>query len=147
MKTYPGRIKTEIVPANGILVFGSNTQGKHGKGTAQLALFDFGAVYGEAKGLHGRSYGIITKDLTKYKHPSVSKEFIIEQINNLYLFAVERPEWEFYVPYQGQGENLNAYSPFEMAQMFKAPGPIPTNMVFSESFARLLNETSIQSLF
>lgn len=60
---YKGII-TEL-PENGIFVFGSNTQGRHGKGAALLAKNKFGAIYGQAKGLQGQSYAIITKDLTK----------------------------------------------------------------------------------
>jgi len=148
VKTYSGNITKEIIPNNGILVFGSNTQGKHGKGTAKLALMDFGAVYGQAKGLQGRSYGIITKDLTKYTHPSISREQIIEQIENLYLFADERPEWEFYIPYSGKGENLNAYSPVQLAEMFIASRiTLPKNIVFEENFFQIIQQIKNKSLF
>jgi hypothetical protein len=43
-KTYSGMI-TELEP-NQIFVFGSNTQGRHGKGAALMARYKFGAVYG-----------------------------------------------------------------------------------------------------
>lgn len=147
MKTYLYKISKAIV-GNGILVFGSNTQGKHGKGTAKLALLEFGATYGRAKGLQGHSYAIVTKDLTKKIHPSVDRNYIIEQINNLYLFANERPEWNFFVPYTGIGENLNAYTPMEMAEMFAATDtPIPDNMVFEETFAQLILKIQSNTLF
>ena len=136
MKTYKGQVSKKIV-GNNILVYGSNTQGRHGKGSALLALKEFGAQYGKPKGLHGRSYGIVTKDLTKRTHPSISKEYIEEQIRNLYLFAIERPEWDFYVPYNCAGKNLNNYTSKEMAQMF-SHYEIPGNIVFEEEFSKLL---------
>jgi len=145
MKTYKGKITKSIV-GSGVLVFGSNTQGRHGKGIAKLALSDFHAIYGQAKGMQGRSYAIITKDLTKSEHPSISVQYIIEQIKNLYLFAIERPEWNFYVPYSGTGENLNSYTPQQLAAMF-AQYPIPDNIVFEETFAQLIREIKTNSIF
>lgn len=134
-KTYEGDIK-ELGP-NAIFVFGSNTQGRHGKGAALIAKNKFGAIYGQAEGLQGRSYAIITKDLTKQNHPSRSKEQIEEQIKKLYCFALENKEKEFYVAYKGDGLNLNAYSSNEMACMFKCM-QIPANIVFEKTFRELL---------
>ena len=85
MKTFTGLI-TKLEP-NQIFVFGSNTQGRHGSGNARAAMDCFGAVYGQAKGLQGQSYAIITKDLTKEVHPSITKETIREQIDMLYALA------------------------------------------------------------
>ena len=65
---------------NDIFVFGSNTQGRHSKGAAKDALMHHDAKYGQAKGRQGFSYAIVTKDLTKDVHPSVSLESIKEQI-------------------------------------------------------------------
>lgn len=145
MKTYKGKITKKLV-GNNILVFGSNTQGRHGKGIAKLALTEFGASYGQPKGMQGRSYAIVTKDLTKSEHPSISVQYIIEQINNLYMFALERPEWNFYVPYSGTGENLNSYTPQQLASMF-AQHPIPENIVFEETFAALIREIKTNTIF
>jgi hypothetical protein len=135
MKTYKGVITS--LPDNGIYVFGSNTQGRHGKGSALVARTKFGAIYGQASGLQGRSYAIITKDLTKYKHPSISRDFIISQIKDLYDYALSNQEKDIYVAYRGSGSNLNSYSPQEMASMFSSH-QIPNNMVFEEEFSNLL---------
>lgn len=134
--TYKGPITKHIVGNSNILVFGSNTEGRHGKGTAYLALMQFGAKYGQPKGLQGQSYGIITKNLKKSTHPSVSKEFIIEQIKNLYLFASDRPDLKFYIPYMDDNNNLNAYTSKELAEMFCCETP-PENIIFEESFLKL----------
>ncbi len=135
METYNGTIQN--IDSNQIFVFGSNTQGRHGKGSALFAKNKCGAIYGQAKGLQGNSYAIITKDLTKYIHPSISEEFIIEQINELYEYANNNLDKEFIVAYSGVGSNLNAYKPIEMAKFFNQK-PIPTNIVFEEEFYNLI---------
>ena len=135
MRTYKGDI-TYLKP-NQIFDFGSNTQGRHGKGAALVAKEKFGAKYGQSKGLQGQSYAIITKDLTKFVHPSITKEQIIEQIEKLYQFALENKDKEFLVAYK-VGKNLNSYSSQEMADMFSSK-KIPENIVFEETFSKLLN--------
>ena len=140
-KTYSGMIQS-LTP-NQVFVFGSNTQGRHGKGAALTAKNKFGAIYGQAEGPQGQSYAIITKDLTKRTHPSRTPEQIKEQIHNLYEYARENPDKEFLVAYSGTGKNLNAYSNQEMANMFGSE-EIPNNIVFEEEFDKLI---SIQSEF
>lgn len=135
MKTYKGEA-TKLKP-NQIFVFGSNTQGRHGKGAALCARLNFGAKYGQAYGLQGQSYAIVTKDLTKYKHPSISSEHIIEQIKKLYLFAIENPKLEFIIAYSGTKTNLNGYSNQEMVDMFSEI-EIPKNIVFEYEFSKLI---------
>lgn len=137
-KTYSGMIQN-LAP-NQVFVFGSNTQGKHGKGTALTAKNKFGAIYGQAEGPQGQSYAIITKDLTKNTHPSRTPEQIKEQIHNLYEYARENPDKEFLVAYSGKGTNLNAYSNQEMADMFSSE-PIPNNIVFEQEFNELISIT------
>ena len=61
-----------------ILVFGSNTQGRHGKGMALTAMRKFGAVYEQAKGLQGLSYGIVTKELRPHNR-AINLDDIEEQ--------------------------------------------------------------------
>ena len=140
-KTYSGMI-TSLKP-NQIFVFGSNTQGRHGKGAALTAKNKFGAVYGQSEGPQGQSYAIITKDLTKKTHPSRTPEQVKEQIHNLYEYARQNPDKEFLVAYSGTGANLNAYSNQEMADMF-ASESIPNNIVFEEGFDKLIQEQSTE---
>lgn len=141
-KTYSGMIQN-IAP-NQVFVFGSNTQGKHGKGAALTAKNKFGAIYGQAEGPQGQSYAIITKDLTKNTHPSRTPEQIKEQVHNLYEYARENPDKEFLVAYSGKGTNLNAYSNQEMADMFGSE-PIPNNIVFEQEFNKLIPTESTQT--
>lgn len=151
--TYEGLISPRGHQENHILVFGSNTEGRHGAGTAKFAVENFGAIYGQSSGLQGRSWAIITKDLTKTKHPSVDKKFIIYQMNVLYKFAEERPDLIFLIAYTATGKNLNGYTPEEIADMFysainleskiglfEAIGYIPKNIIFEKQFYKLVNE-------
>jgi hypothetical protein len=135
MKTYKGLI-TQL-DDNSIFVFGSNTQGRHGKGAALIARQKFGAIYGQSVGIQGNSYAICTKDLTKSVHPSVSTRDIIGQITLLYSFAKAMPRLTFYVAYSGQGVNLNGYTPLEMANMF-GHKDIPDNVIFEEYFSKII---------
>lgn len=125
------------LPDNGIFVFGSNTQGRHGAGAAKTARNRFGAVYGIAAGFQGKSYAIITKDLTKNVHPSVSRERIEYQIRRLYMEATLDPKMDFYVAYNGLRAPLNGYRIEDMAEMFACEEP-PYNIIFEEAFLKLL---------
>lgn len=135
MRTYKG-ILTEL-PPNSVFVFGSNTQGRHGAGAALAARRFFGAKYGQASGLQGQSYAIITKDLTKNIHPSISRDAIILQIMALYNWAKNDANTSFYIAYSGDGVNLNGYTPQDMAEMFNS-SPIPDNIVFEEGMAKMI---------
>jgi hypothetical protein len=111
-----------------IFVFGSNTEGRHGKGAALTAKLKYGAIYGQAKGLQGNSYAIITKDLAKGSR-SVSLEFIKDQVNEFLLFAKENPQYNFLVTEIGCG--LAGFKIEEIAPMFKDS---PTNVHLPISF-------------
>ena len=135
MKTYKGFI--EELPHNGIAVVGTNPQGIHGAGAAKWAYDNAGLLWGHAQGLCGKSYGIITKNLRKRIHPSISEPDIVSQIGKLYKVAQVMDQHEFYVFYSADGVNLNGYTPQEMARMF-SHHPIPNNIVFEEGFSKLL---------
>lgn len=134
-KVYKGII-TEL-PENGIFVFGSNTQGRHGKGAAKTALNKFGAIYGNPKGRQGKSYAIITKDLTKKIHPSISGKEIINQIRELYKYAEENKDLDFYISYNADSIPLNGYTIEEIA-IFFASGFVSKNIIFEEKFHELV---------
>jgi hypothetical protein len=138
MRTYKGYI--EQLKPHEIFVFGSNTQGRHGKGSALLAI-RFGAIYGRSRGLQGQTWAIVTKDLTKSRHPSVPQASIEHQIKLLYVYAEEHWENEFLVAYKGYGVNLNGYPPAQMAVMF-AGFTIPENIVFEETFYKLITDAT-----
>lgn len=135
MKTYKGLIKE--LPPNGIFVFGSNTEGRHGAGNAWVAKQLFGAKYGQPRGLQGQSYGIVTTDLTRNKRPSYPSRKIRTEVCELYRFAKDNASMEFYVAYTGGGTLLSGFTHQEMANMFNC-APIPGNIVFEEEFAKLM---------
>lgn len=134
-RTHDGTLKLK---PNQALLITTNKQGRHGKGNAKVGM-QYGAIYGKASGPMGRTYGIITKDLTKRKHPSISKEFIIEQIGEFYEFAKRYWNVDFVIPYAGKADkiNLNGYINAEMAEMF-CQFEIPENILFEEQFSILI---------
>ena len=101
---------------NEIFVFGSNLSGFHGKGAARLAL-DFGAVYGQAQGKQGRTFAIVTTDLTKDHRPSVDIGYVNKQIDIFIEYALRKPELIFLVTEIGCG--LAGFHVEQIAPMFK----------------------------
>ena len=149
IKTYEGKIET--LKPNQVFVFGSNPEGRHGLGSAQIAKNKFGAKQFQGRGLQGQSYGLVTKNLTPgFTEPStgitypasgersVSPQQIVENIDELYQTAINNPTKEFLVAY-GVDKNLNGYSPQEMANMFSSLS-IPSNIVFNKEFSNLLSQ-------
>lgn len=112
MKTSPDHITT--LATKEIFVFPSNLRGIHGAGAAKQALV-WGAKWGQASGLQGRTYGIPTKGFTM-KHilrPEEIKPFVDEFM----IFASARPDLTFLVVEIGCG--LARYKPRDMAPLFK----------------------------
>jgi hypothetical protein len=87
---------------NQIFVFSSNLSGKHSKGAAKTAL-DWGAKWGQAKGLQGKTYGIPTKDA------SIRRTLTIEEIK----------------PFVNIGCGLAGFKPKEIAPLFKNAVDVP----------------------
>lgn len=106
---------TSLKP-NEVFVFGSNTEGKHGAGAAKTAVDSFGAKYGQAKGLQGQSYGIVTKDLAKGKK-SVTLDSIYQQIIGLNNEAKVKNTLKFYVT--KLGTDLAGFKIEEIKQIWK----------------------------
>ena len=139
-KTYKGYITTKNLPQNGIFVYGSNPDQRHGAGTAFIAVKDFGAQYGKGyRCVVGRSRGIVTTDLNVRQRPSVPKSLVLDEIKCLYDDAIKDPEHEYWIAYLNDSvPNLSGFTNQEIADMFSA-FPIPDNCVFNEGFAELLN--------
>lgn len=90
---------THLQP-NEIFVFGSNESGRHGKGAAKTAL-GFGAKWGQAKGLQGRTYGIPTKDYSIRRTLTIAE--IKPYVDEFLQFAKDNPELTFLVTEIGCG--------------------------------------------
>jgi len=105
---------TELGP-NEIFVFGSNLSGRHGKGAARTARKMFGAIYGQAYGLQGKSFAIPTVDAKiKDKLPI---EAIDTYVSAFIAFAVNHPALTFYVTEIGCG--LAGHKVEDIAPLFK----------------------------
>jgi hypothetical protein len=111
-RTTPEIIKT--ISENEVFVFGSNLSGRHGKGAAKTAL-GWGAKYGQASGIQGRTYGIPTKDA------SIRRTLSIEEIKPFVDDFIEWAKYHsgniFYVTEIGCG--LAGLKPKEVAPLFK----------------------------
>jgi len=153
MEFYSGLITN--ITENEIVVFGSNPEGRHGAGAAKFALNNFGAIYGNGRGRQGNSYALITKNLkagfvekkTGILYPtagakSISIHHLIDNIKELYQYALDNPELKFKVAYTNDNNNLNGYTSIEMFKMFLKAGndKIPVNFSFHDSFKDLYSK-------
>jgi hypothetical protein len=103
------------------------------KGAARQALC-WGAKWGQASGLQGRTYGIPTKDSTITRTLSVREiePYVFEFIQ----FAKANPGLEFLVTEIGCG--LAGYGPKDIAPLFQDALDIP-NIILPARFIRILD--------
>lgn len=120
-----------ILEPNEIFTFGSNTDGKHGKGAAKTAI-RFGAKWGKGIGLVGKTYGIPTKN-EKFKVLSLNK--ISKYVDDFIEFAKTRKELTFLVTKIGCG--LAGYTPEDIAPLFKNAIGIE-NIILPKEFVDIL---------
>ena len=109
-----------------IFVFGSNTDGRHGKGAAKFAMQKFGAKWGDAEGLTGRCYALPTvgRNLSK-----MSVENIATHVRRFYKCAKANPELTFLVTLVGCG--LAGHKVKDIAPLFTETLP---NVVLPKEF-------------
>ena len=119
---------------NEVFVFGSNKQGRHGKGAALTARNRFGAIYGQSQGLQGQSYAIITKELRKDYQP-VSLQEVKEGVDTFIQFAKDNQHLTFYVVELGC--NLAYFTVEEIAPLFR-PAMRLKNVYLPERFVNNL---------
>lgn len=108
----PDNIKTLL--QGQVFVFGSNLIGKHGKGAAKQAL-SWGAKWGQAAGLQGKTYGIPTKGKTMDKVLSIPE--IKVYVDEFIEFAQQNTELTFLVTEVGCG--LSKMKPKDIAPLFE----------------------------
>lgn len=113
---------------NEIFIFGSNLSGRHGKGAAKTAL-GWGAIWGQAEGLQGRTYGIPTKNATITK--TLDLNTIEKFVNNFINFAKNNPQLIFLVTEIGTGLAGLKYK--QVGPLFKDAKDIP-NIYLPEKF-------------
>jgi hypothetical protein len=88
--------------ARDIFVFGSNREGRHGRGAARRAVEAYGAVYGVAEGPQGNAYAIVTKELRR-GHSPVSLLEVQIGVDKFLDYARKHPEQRFLVTRIGGG--------------------------------------------
>lgn len=149
VKHYTGWITPE---EDTIFVFGSNPEGRHGAGSAVVAVRQFGAQYGVGEGLQGNAYALPTTELridhqeidentalnvTHHSRQSRPVKSIIESIQLLYQCCKEHPDKKFKVAYRNQPDEVTlcGYAGRDLMWMFKAAGEYPDNLYFSEEWA------------
>lgn len=116
-----------------VFVFSSNNEGRHGKGLALLAKNKAGAKHGQAYGLQGQSYAIVTKDL-RIGERSVSLSSIQIQLETLYEFARSNSDHTFYL---GKiGCSLAGYTVEEISTIFRTiENKRPSNIILPVEFS------------
>jgi len=103
---------------NKIFVFGSNLEGRHGKGAALYAKQYHGAKSGIGYGHVGNSFAIPTKS-TPYKSLSLSN--INKYVHEFIEYAKATPELIYNITRIGCG--LAGYKDIDIAPMFKDAPP------------------------
>lgn len=116
----PAGEPTGMLITQDIFVFGSNRQGRHGRGAARYAVVHHGAIYGQAEGLQGTSYAIITKELRSGFSP-VTLEEVAGGVQRFLAFAWAHPEYQFTVSPIGCG--LAGFTPGEIGPLFRGCPP------------------------
>ena len=109
-----------------IFVFGSNLAGRHGKGAANYALRNHGAIYGQGWGLQGNSFAIPTKDANIKTLPLDTIQVYVEKFKT---FAKENPNLTFQLTPIGCG--LAGYKYEDIGPMFKS---CSSNVVIPKEF-------------
>ena len=108
-----------------VFVFGSNLDGYHVGGAANLAFRKFGAVWGQGTGLHGQSYAIPTMQ--------GGVETIKPYVDEFISFAKEHMELYFYVTRIGCG--IAGFADADIAPLFKEARNL-VNVALPETFLK-----------
>ncbi|MBD2597439.1 DUF1273 family protein [Nostoc spongiaeforme FACHB-130] len=127
---------TSPIAKDQIFVFGSNTEGRHGAGSALFARQYCNAEYGNPQGRQGQSWAIATKDLNKGIR-SIPLPQIKSQIEKLVEYAKTHPELEFLTTRIGC--NLAGYTDPEIASLFSNFN-LPPNIWLPQEFVDCLIE-------
>ena len=117
-----------------IFVFGSNTEGGHGAGAALFALEHFGAIFRQAVGRQGQSYGIPTKN---GYFETLPIDEIKGYVDQFYQYAKENPTLKFLVTEIGCGRAR--YKPDKIAVLFEEASKLD-NVYLPSSFWGILNK-------
>ena len=118
----------ELNDGKNVFVFGSNLQGKHGKGAAYEAYIHWGAVYGIGVGRIGQAYAIPTK-VGPYE--VMALEEIAGHVDHFIEYVKQHPELTFLVTKIGCG--LAGYHESQIMALFVSA---PSNCVLPEGWKK-----------
>lgn len=118
---------------NQVFVFGSNTEGKHGGGAAWFAHKNFGAQWGVAEGMTGKTYAIPTCDGSIDELPISA---IYASVTRFIEHARQTPDAVYFVTPIGCG--IAGFTPEEIAPLFIRATDLE-NIHLPESFWKILN--------
>lgn len=97
-----------------VFVFGSNTEGMHAGGAARMAM-NWGAIYGKAFGLQGKTFAIPTVDYTRSGKMSVDE--IKKYVDEFLDFTIKNKDKKFLVTEIGCG--IAGFKVSEIAPLFR----------------------------
>jgi hypothetical protein len=126
-------------PLGAIFVFGSNLDGRHGKGAALAAFRKYGAHYGQGEGPQGFSYAIPTKGrkIEGRPLPILPLEIVRLHVEGFLDYARAHPGRLFFVTRIGCGLAKNEDA--AVARLFAAA---PSNCSFAQEWLPLLEADS-----
>ncbi|MBW5377167.1 hypothetical protein E6A45_00770 [Brachyspira pilosicoli] len=99
---------------NEVFVFGSNTEGMHAGGAARMAM-NWGAIYGKAFGLQGKTFAIPTVDYTRSGKMSIDE--IKKYVDEFLDFTIKNKDKKFLVTEIGCG--IAGFKVSEIAPLFR----------------------------
>ncbi|MEI0592539.1 hypothetical protein R4K52_01980 [Brachyspira pilosicoli] len=97
-----------------VFVFGSNTEGMHAGGAARMAM-NWGAIYGKAFGLQGKTFAIPTIDYTRSGKMSIDE--IKKYVDEFLDFTIKNKDKKFLVTEIGCG--IAGFKVSEIAPLFR----------------------------
>lgn len=105
-------------------------------GAALTARTKFGAIYGQARGLQGQSYAIVTKEL-RSDYDAVTLEEVKGEVDIFIQFAKDNQSLTFYVVEIGC--NLAYFTPEEISPLFREAKQLK-NVYLPERFLNILQQ-------
>ena len=119
-----------------VFVFGSNTEGMHTGGAARMAM-NWGAIYGKAFGLQGKTFAIPTVDYTRSGKMSVDE--IKKYVDEFLDFTIKNKDKKFLVTEIGCG--IAGFKVSEIAPLFRKALEY-SNVYLPERFINYLKENN-----
>ena len=119
-----------------VFVFGSNTEGMHAGGAARMAM-NWGAIYGKAFGLQGKTFAIPTVDYTRSGKMSIDE--IKKYVDEFLDFTMKNKDKKFLVTEIGCG--IAGFKVSEIAPLFRKALEY-SNVYLPERFINYLKENN-----